>query len=135
MLTNSNSAISNLTDLQQGIYEAELTVIDNNGAIGKDTITITVGAGRLQPVNDDVRIIGNPVQNTLIAEISSTSVNRLMKVLLFNISGVLLYEKSLRQTQLVQLEEIDMSRYSRGTYILQVYFDKKTPVVRKAIKM
>ena len=135
LLTNSNSAISNLTNLQQGIYEAELTVIDNNGAVGKDTITITVGAGRLQEVTDDVRIIGNPVQNILKAEISSTSVNRNMKIVLFNINGVLLFEKSLRLNQHVQLEEIDISRYSRGTYILQVYFDKITPVVRKAIKM
>ena len=134
LLTNSNSAMSNLADLQQGIYEVVLTVTDNSGAMGKDTITITVGAGRLS-INDDVRIIGNLVQNTLIAEISSVSVNRMMKVVLFNINGVLLYEKSLRLNQNIQLEEIDMTRFSRGTYILQVYFDKKTPVVRKVIKM
>ena len=134
LLTNSNSATSNLADLQQGMYEVVLTVTDNSGATGRDTITITIGAGR-QSINDDVRIIGNPVQNTLIAEISSVSVNRQMKVVLFNINGVLLYEKNLRLTQNIQLEEINMTRYSRGTYILQVYFDKKTPVARKVIKI
>ncbi|MEP7166119.1 MAG: PKD domain-containing protein, partial [Ferruginibacter sp.] len=135
LLSNSNSAITNLTGLQQGIYLVELTVTDNSGATGKDTITITVGAGRSQPVNDDLKILGNPVQNILKAEISSTSVNRLMKIVLFDIKGVLLYERSFKLTRDIQVEEIDMSRYNRGTYILQVYFDKITPVVRKAIKM
>ena len=135
LLANAGNAIADLSDLQQGIYEAELTVTDNSGATGKDTIKITVGSGRLQANNDDVRIIGNPVQNTLVAEITSTSVNRLMKVVLFDIRGTVLVEKDLRLTQNVQLEKIDMSRYSRGTYILQVYFDKKTPIVRKALKL
>ena len=134
-LTNESSSISSLSELQQGIYEVALTVTDNNGAIGKDTVTITVGAGRLQNFNDDVTIIGNPVQNKLTAKISSTSVNRLMKIVLYNINGVLLYEKSFKLNQHVQLEEIDMTIYSRGTYILQVYFDKVTPVVRKVIKV
>ena len=134
-LTNESSSISGLSELQQGIYEVELTVTDNNGAIGKDTVTITVGAGRLQNFNDDVTIMGNPVQNKLTAKISSISVNRLMKIVLYNINGVLLYEKSFKLNQHVQLEEIDMTIYSRGTYILQVYFDKVTPVVRKVIKV
>ena len=134
LLTNSNSAVSNLTDLQQGIYEVELAVKDNNGAIVRDTVTITVGAGRLQNLIDDVTIMGNPVQNTLIAKITSTSVNRLMKIVLYNINGVLLYEKSLRLSQNIQLHQINMTRYLSGTYILQVYFDKVIPIVKKVIK-
>ena len=135
LLSNPNSAVSDLTDLQQGIYQAELTVTDNNGATATDTVTITVGAERLQAANDGVTILNNPVQNTLTAQISSTSLNRLVKIVLFDINGVLLYEKSMRLSQYVQQERIDMTRYSRGTYVLEIYFDKLKPVVRKAIKM
>ncbi len=135
LLNGATNAAAILSELQQGIYEAELTVTDNNGAISKDTVKIIVGAGRLTSIKDDVRIIGNPIQNTLVAEISSSTTNRLMKIVLYSINGALLYEKSLRLNQNVQLERIDMTKYSKGTYILQVYFDKKTPVVRKALKM
>ena len=44
IIATANAATTAINNLLQGIYQFELTVIDNNGAIGKDTILITVGA-------------------------------------------------------------------------------------------
>ena len=41
-ITNSNSPVTNITELTEGVYEFELQVTDNKGAAAKDTVTITV---------------------------------------------------------------------------------------------
>ena len=134
-LNHASNATANLSGLQQGIYEAELTVTDNDGAIARDTIKITVGAARVQVQKDDVIIMGNPVQNTLTAKITSTSANRITKIFLYDIRGTILFARDLTLNQNIRIEQIDMSGYSRGTYILKVYFDNKTSVTNKVIKM
>jgi poly(3-hydroxybutyrate) depolymerase len=48
---NTGSAQTYLHNLVQGVYQFELTVTDNLGAVGRDTITITVNAANnLSPV-------------------------------------------------------------------------------------
>ena len=50
-LASSNSAQTNLTSIIAGIFQYELTVTDNNGATGKDTVTITLlAATNIPPV-------------------------------------------------------------------------------------
>ena len=50
-IVNANSPNTNITGLIQGIYQFQLKVTDNNGAIGTDIIQITVnGAGNISPV-------------------------------------------------------------------------------------
>jgi hypothetical protein len=43
-ITSSSSAVTNVSGLVQGTYQFELKVTDNNGAIGKDTVQVTVNA-------------------------------------------------------------------------------------------
>ena len=42
--TNSSSAVTNVSGLIQGVYQFELKATDNKGAVGKDTVQITVNA-------------------------------------------------------------------------------------------
>jgi hypothetical protein len=44
-ITNANSAGTTVTSLVQGIYQFQLRVADNMGAIGLDTVKITVNTG------------------------------------------------------------------------------------------
>ena len=48
-ITNNNSASPTLTGLVQGVYKYELKVTDNNGAVGRDTMQLTVNAAAILP--------------------------------------------------------------------------------------
>ena len=41
-ITNANAAVATVSGLQIGVYKYQLTVTDNNGATGKDTMQVTV---------------------------------------------------------------------------------------------
>ena len=50
-IVNANSPVTDVTGLVQGVYQFQLEVTDNNGAIGTDIIQVTVnGAGNISPV-------------------------------------------------------------------------------------
>src|ERR1035437_5661723 len=49
VITNPTSAITTVTGLTVGVYQYELTVTDNQGATGVDTVQITVLAGNIRP--------------------------------------------------------------------------------------
>ncbi|RYY52185.1 MAG: peptidase M36, partial [Chitinophagaceae bacterium] len=50
-LVNATEAVATISSLGQGIYQYQLTVMDNSGAIGRDTIQVTVNAApNLAPV-------------------------------------------------------------------------------------
>lgn len=49
IITSPNAAVTTVTGLTSGIYLFELTVTDNAGATGTDTVQITVLAGNVKP--------------------------------------------------------------------------------------
>ncbi len=48
-IVNANSASTAINNLVQGVYSFELTVTDDKGAVGKDTVVVTVNAAANQP--------------------------------------------------------------------------------------
>jgi hypothetical protein len=48
-IVNSKSPVTDVSGLEQGVYEFELRVTDNNGAIGRDTVKVTVNAAANTP--------------------------------------------------------------------------------------
>lgn len=138
VITNSYQATTYLYDLQPGIYEIELTITDNRGATGKDTVRVTVNAGIINnTITDGLIILNNPVvSNTLKAKISSAYTNnRKINATLFDIQGRILFKKEIIVSQHMFIEQIDMSRYLPGQYILSVNFGNKKPVTVPFIKL
>ncbi len=68
-LINATSSTTTASSLSEGIYQYELTVTDNDGAIGKDTIQVTVNpAPNIAPVanaGNDI-VITLPVNTTTL---------------------------------------------------------------------
>jgi hypothetical protein len=52
VITNPTSAVTTVTGLTAGVYQYELTVTDNQGATGVDTVQITVLAGNSRLLQD-----------------------------------------------------------------------------------
>ena len=48
-ITTTNTAVTAISKLIQGVYQYQLTVTDNGGAIAKDTVKVTVNAASLLP--------------------------------------------------------------------------------------
>ena len=51
-IVNPNSANTVVSGFAQGVYQFELTVTDNKGDVGKDTVSIKVNAANQPPVAD-----------------------------------------------------------------------------------
>lgn len=69
LITNPNAAIATATGLVQGVYRYQLTVTDNAGAIGRDTVQVTVNAAlNMLPVANagPDRIITLPANSTTL---------------------------------------------------------------------
>ncbi|MBS1921515.1 MAG: tandem-95 repeat protein [Bacteroidetes bacterium] len=65
-ISNSNSAITTVTGLIQGVYQYELRVTDNNGAYGRDTMQVTVNPANIAPTanagpNQNITLPNNSV--------------------------------------------------------------------------
>jgi Predicted peptidase len=68
-LTNSTSDTATVSNLEEGVYEFELVVIDDKGRATRDTVVITVVSGNLPPVANAGadRTIKLPVDTVLLA--------------------------------------------------------------------
>ena len=66
-ITTTNTAVTAISKLIQGVYQYQLTVTDNGGAIAKDTVQVTVNAIDNQTLKADA---GTDI--TLILPINST---------------------------------------------------------------
>ncbi|MDX2046199.1 MAG: PQQ-dependent sugar dehydrogenase [Chitinophagaceae bacterium] len=64
-ISNGNTSSPLISNLQEGVYEFELTVTDNNGAVAKDKVKVTVSLSNESPVARvaDTIIVNLPVQS------------------------------------------------------------------------
>ena len=99
-LVSPNSAGTISDNLVAGTYEFELTVSDNMGAVGKDTIVIVVAVPRLNLLNPDIlsnsmKIYPNPVVDKATLEINLTQAKSKVMVVITNMLGNIVYQKNL----------------------------------------
>ena len=135
LFTTSNNQQTQIKNLIQGVYEIELSVTDNNGAKGYDTIKLTVGSSRQSITKEKVGVYPNPVIDILNVELESPIINKSILMQLFDSRGAKIYQKAVQLSGASRLEKIDMSRFEIGTYLLQVNYGNTNQVIIKVIKM
>ncbi len=118
---NATTSVGNLTE---GTYTFELTVTDNNGAEGRDTVNVTVALGRYAPLRAKlVRIYPNPVHDIATLEINTGRPNTNVGIVITDLSGRTVYTEKFVSTLNKATEKINMSSLIKGIYLVTVYFD------------
>ena len=127
-ILSSDSANTQITNLNEGIYVFELKVTDDNGAVGKDTMTVTVALEKTSPVrltakSSNLTVYPNPVHDITNLEVNTDKNNTNVKILITDMTGKAVYTKEFVSTTSYIRQQIDMSNLIKGVYIVSVYFD------------
>lgn len=134
-LSSANTANTVVNNLVEGTYQFELTVRDDGGLVGKDTVNVTVALGRLARESNEIKVYPNPVSNEATIEINTGKSNTNLVVLMTDVSGKTVYRKETVSPSSTVKLQIDMSNLTRGTYIVTVLFDGIDQQVIKVLRM
>ncbi len=132
-LTSPNTAITVLDNLIAGVYKLELTVTDNKGATGKDTVNITAKDAVAFPANA-AKVYPNPVIDFATVDINTTIDNIPLLLTVTDAMGKVLYQKKLQVSAYNAKERINMNSFAKGTYIVTIYYNSQNKESVKIIK-
>ncbi|MEP6712694.1 MAG: T9SS type A sorting domain-containing protein, partial [Ferruginibacter sp.] len=135
LFSNASSSQTTVRHLQQGIYTIELTVTDNLGAIGRDTVLVNVGASRLQNVLEEVNIYPNPVTDIFKVKIASPKSDQAIMLIIYDSKGAKVYQKLITLIGNIKIETIDISTLRSGTYFLEINYYNGNKIVKKIVKV
>jgi len=132
---NPDSSKTLVKSLVKGVYKFELTVTDNFGSIGRDTVTIVVTEPRLNfDQKNSINIYPNPVVDITTVEINTAQPSIKLLLVVTDLKGVLIYKEDIAPGQNTILDKINLGNRAKGIYIVTVYFGDKTWQSKKLIK-
>ena len=130
MIHSPNAAHTRVNQLTVGTYEFELTVTDNHGATGRDTMQVEV-----KNIPESKAIIyPNPVQSILNLRIDANTYINNTTVVIYDASGKAVYREQFMRTQLTVIRQINVSNLQPGMYVLEVEADINKKVGLKFIR-
>ena len=140
------ASATSLNSLVQGVYKFQLTVTDNNGATGKDTVQVTVNAAAaarvavnnfvsapLDIVTNELKVYPNPVKDITNLKIT-TGNNAKLRATITDISGRLVKTVELIDPARIKTVQLDMSALNNGYYIITVIFSNGETLNSKVLK-
>lgn len=133
-VVNPSAATTGITGLVFGVYEYRLTVTDDDGATGTDTMTITVGEGRRDADEVILSVYPNPVVKEVNAHIVTTVTRGTAILVLYNNRGEQLLSRSIALTGAGIIENFNMEGYPKGTYHIRVSVNGKLQVTKTIVK-
>jgi len=137
MIVSANSATTISNGLVGGTYKFELTVTDNLGAVGKDTVTIVVAEPRLNLdiQANTIKVYPNPVVDQTTLEINTSKVYPTLLLIVTDMKGGVVYKKEITGGQTNIKEKLNMSNLIKGTYALTIYYSGKEKQSIKVIRL
>ncbi len=136
-VVSPGKAITLSNELEEGSYEFELTVTDDDGASASDTVSIVVAVPRLNlnvPSNA-IKVYPNPVIDVTTLEINTTHPDEKLLVVIRDINGQVVFKEELNSGLSNIKHKINMSNMVKGTYLLTVYFSSQEQQTFKIIKL
>jgi Secretion system C-terminal sorting domain/PKD domain/Right handed beta helix region/Bacterial Ig domain/Bacterial Ig-like domain len=129
-LSDPLSATTDVTNIAEGTYQFALTVTDNNGASAADTIEVKAS----NILATGVSIFPNPVQDIVNLKIEATTLSHPTSIVIYDMNGKQVYRESITRGQSTLLKKINVARFSKGTYIIEVSADPDSRIPIKMLK-
>ncbi len=120
--------------LIEGSYQFELTVTDNKGATGKDTVGVVVQPLKINTLPNTIKAYPNPVVSTTTLEINRDNAGAAMQVVIIDVQGKIVYQKQITGTAVITRQSLDFSKLLSGTYFISVQFSATEKQTIKIIK-
>ena len=131
-LSSATSSKTNLTNLVEGTYAFQLTVTDNAGASGYDTVLVTVKPDTRK--RSTATLFPNPATSTLNVSIDAVTVKNYSYIRIYNSMGHIVYQEEFLRTQQQMVKTLDISSLDKGVYMMNINPDINTTLTMKFIK-
>ncbi len=128
-IVNATAYKTEIVNLELGTYEFELTVTDNNGATGKDTVSVLVNQGKV-----DMKLVlyPNPVstQEVVNLSITSSASHGTGMIMVADAKGVFVLQKNYASAPGVVTEKINVAALPKGIYFIQVRVENEVSTIK-----
>ncbi|HWJ91554.1 MAG TPA: T9SS type A sorting domain-containing protein, partial [Flavisolibacter sp.] len=126
-------ALTIVNNLVEGVYKFELKVTDNQGAVGRDTMTVTVNGAPVRNTST-ASLYPNPATTVINVRIDAITHRNQTDLRIYDSKGVLVYEEVFLRTTQLMVKEVDVSKLEKGVYFVAVNVDINNELTLKFVK-
>ena len=111
--SKAKTLISNLTE---GVYQFELTVTDNSGAIAKDTVEVTV----FRQPKSFAKVFPNPATSVINIQIEGATTTSHTALRIYDNKGNLVYQEDFVRPPTPMIKQVNVSNLPGGIYFAEL---------------
>jgi hypothetical protein len=127
----TNGPQADAANLEEGVYEFQVTVTDNEGATSTAMVKVTVNKG--SGYNDQLILFPNPAHDVTTARITS-STNGAIRVNVYDMNGRTVLTDESEKSLPVFEKTLNVSPLASGMYTIQIIIGNHKTMVTKFIK-
>jgi hypothetical protein len=120
-----------VSDLQEGIYQFQVTVTDNQGATSTAIVKVSVDKNSGSP--DQLTVFPNPVHDLLHIRIRTT-LNGTIRMIVYDMNGKMVLTGEAEKSVDLFEKSLNVSGLASGMYTIQVNIANRKTLVSKFIK-
>ncbi|MEI9942617.1 MAG: PKD domain-containing protein [Chitinophagaceae bacterium] len=132
-IEQANQVQTAITNLVHGVYQFELKVTDNQGAVDMDTISIVVNESGHRA--SSVPVYPNPAANIINVTIDAPLQAGSTSIRIFDAKGIVVYQEQFARTQQLMIKQIDINKLTKGFYVIEIGVADNSRRTQSFIKM
>jgi hypothetical protein len=103
-------------DLVEGVYQFELAVTDNRGAVAKDTVALAV----ISAPKTFAKVFPNPATDVVNIQIEATPQTSNAALRIYDNKGILVYQEDFVRQQQGMIKQVNVSKLPGGIYFAEL---------------